>query len=614
MTGLRGGAFLPIVLLTIGCSGTGATPTQDAARPRPRDAGGDIHLTDAASLFRPDGGEADAGVEDGGSVPGPDANGDSKPDVGDPGADVGGTPADAGHPGADAGVAQADAGHLGEDVGVAQPDVGHAGADVGVARDAGISQPLTLTPGMVVSPYLAASNAAMTAGAAADTILDAPINPLGNDYWINSHSKTSFTLPDTVRHVLTQGPQHSPYAAVLWAKPTCQRDSGGFCVDQMTGAYAFTSFGPGLTDVVQLWFTSIYNAGGAERLAFIHEENAGYTGFTTAIWEGRCRVGLAYSADSGHTWRYLGRIAVPHVDSGDVRRQNIVGTPYVVHNGDFYVWYNDYSGVREGLAVSKANVASVLAAARAGNTGANLWRKKTPSGWDTNIQALPVFPTGVFGVSHTHAVYSSYTGKFYALLTSINWGGANTYVNLYEFATPDGPWTLAGSIANEPGATNAENSGYQYCSLTDPESYTNATVAHGMNVICRKSRDNVLPFYAALYKWTVYLVDLGADFYRASKDYSATQGSRGWSYYTTQSDALVWNGSWWQDPADTYNRILRPGPGSLADMSPGATRGARLAWTAPKNGNVFVLAVPRIAQPTPSCGDGVVVTYKVAGS
>jgi hypothetical protein len=48
-------------------------------------------------------------------------------------------------------------------------------------------------------------------------------------------------------------------------------------------------------------------------------------------------------------------------------------------------------------------------------------------------------------------------------------------------------------------------------------------------------------------------------------------------------------------------------------MSPGTTRGARLAWAAPKGGNVYVNSTLRTAQPTPSCGDGVVGTFKVGG-
>jgi hypothetical protein len=465
----------------------------------------------------------------------------------------------------------------------------------------------------VTSPIIAADNAALKNtsldAAMADAWLDAPLSANGDGCYLATHGKITPVnqRPDTLRHVKTCGSFDAPYANLQWVRKTCQRDASNFCTNRTSGSYAFTSFPPGLAGVVNLWFTSIYNPGGDERLAFIHEENADYTGFgaTGQGWEGRTRIGLAYSSDNGDTWTYIGRIASPHQDPMPF---NVQGTPYYIHDGDFYIWYKDKNGAgTEGFAVSKANVASVLSAARSSSLGSNLWLKKTPSGWNSNIASEPAFPApAAEGIAHAQAARAA-DGNYYMLTTIMagtSWGTTGSYVALFTVDPSTLAWTRRMDIVNEPIAAfdpDAAGNGYQYASIVDPSGTANGEVGASFYVYSAKFQDSTAPFKQALYQWQVHLTT-PADFYKQSRGFtSGTQGQNHWNYAAVLSgNHMSWNtgGFWWQ-PSDIYNRIYNGG------ASTGDNDGFLMIWTAPRNGNVRVRQTVRSAQPTPSCGDGV---------
>lgn len=469
------------------------------------------------------------------------------------------------------------------------------------------------------SPIIAANNAALKNTsldpAMADAWLDAPLSANGDGCYLATHGKITpqAEYPETLRHIRTCGSYDAPYANPQWVKKTCQRGMAKTCVNtSATGTYAFTSFASGLTDVVNLWFTSIHHPGGSERLAFIHEENAGYTGFNAPGqgWEGRTRIGLAYSNDSGNTWKYLGRIASPHQDPMPF---NVQGTPYFVHEGDFYIWYKDRNASgTEGYAVSKADVSSVLTAARAGHLGSNLWQKKTPSGWNSNIASEPAFPAGAAeGVIHSQAARAA-DGNYYMLSTIMvgsSWGTTSTYVQLFTVDPTTLAWTKKMHVVNEGSAAfdpSAAGKGYQYASIVDPEGRANGEVGSSFYVYSGKFQDTAAPFKQALYQWQVNLSP-PPGFYKQSRGFqSGTQGQNHWNYAAVLSgNHMSWNGGgfWWQ-PTDIYNRIYNGG------ASTGQNDGFLMIWTAPQTGNVRVRQTVRSAQPTPSCGDGVLFAFQ----
>jgi hypothetical protein len=478
------------------------------------------------------------------------------------------------------------------------------------------------TANNVTSPIVAATNSALKNTALnasmSSSWLDAPISANGDGCYVATHGKITPTanLPDTLRHVKTCGGYATPYANEQWVKTTCQRTSAGYCINQSSAgsAYAFTSFATGVNDAVNLWFTSIYNPGGSERLAFIHEENVGMSGFNLqpgAAWEGRTRIGLAYSNDSGNTWKYLGRIASPF---NDPLPFNIQGTPYYIYNGDFYIWYKDRNGSGiEGYAVSKANVAAVIAAARTGNIGSNVWKKKTPTSWSNNVADEPSFPAAAAeGIVHSQAAHSA-DGNYYMTTTVMAgnaWGTASSYVALFTVDPVTLAWTKKMDIVNEPLSAfdpDDAGNGYQYASIVDPAGRANGEVGTSFYVYSGKFQDSSAPFKQALYQWQVNTTTPAA-FYKQSRGFpSGTQGQNQWNYAAILSGAyLTWNtagGYWWQ-PGDSFNRIYNGG------MSTGSSDGFLLIWTAPQTGTVTVRQTVRSAQPTPSCGDGVDIAFQ----
>ncbi len=481
----------------------------------------------------------------------------------------------------------------------------------------------------VTSPIIAATNAQLK-NAALDSAmslgwLDAPLSASGDGYYLISHASQinwgESCPPDPLRQVKTYGGFLDPYANEQWVKRTCKR-LNGYCINTAeTFTYTFTSFASGLTDVVNLWFTSIYNPGGAERLAFIHEENVNITGINCAQQEwtlGTNRIGLAYSSDSGNTWKYLGRIAAPYreqvqLPNGSIVQLNVEGTPYYIYNGDFYIWYKDQNRSAVSIAVSKANVASVLAAARAGNLGSNLWQKKSIYGWNSDIAAEPAFPdtAGEYGIMHSQAARAA-DGNYYILTTRQAAVGASgweySYVRLFTVNPVTLAWTKKMDIVNEHMSTfNPDNrgKGYQYASLVDPLGRANGEVGSAFYVYSAKFQDSDPPFKQALYQWQVNTTP-PADFYKESRGFIGVQGYNQWSYESVLSrQPMIWNaeGYWqrpdWQQPTDIYNRIYK------GAASTGQYDGFLMIWTAPKTGTVTVRQTVRSAQPNPSCGDGV---------
>src|SRR5262249_9056090 len=116
------------------------------------------------------------------------------------------------------------------------------------------------------------------------------------------------------------------------------------------------------------WLTNIYQVPGTGRvLGFIHVEHKADDGINGRS-QSPGRMALAYSADYGDTWKYLGNIIVPDRDPLGTW---VGGSPYVIRNGYFYLYYNEAAyqpggGSYNGLMVARAKVDDVLQAAARG--------------------------------------------------------------------------------------------------------------------------------------------------------------------------------------------------------------------------------------------------------
>ncbi len=113
----------------------------------------------------------------------------------------------------------------------------------------------------------------------------------------------------------------------------------------------------------------IYNDIANNRLLmFYHAENNTVGGFWSSI-------GMAVSTDGGTSWTDLGRIIKPNLavnSPNNLRSVEVMGAPYMVKDGYFYVYFKDtldsgtIGGQSLNLTVARASVADVLSAANTG--------------------------------------------------------------------------------------------------------------------------------------------------------------------------------------------------------------------------------------------------------
>lgn len=481
-----------------------------------------------------------------------------------------------------------------------------------------------LSPRSVSAPILAADANTLAINEMSHFNADAPPVPInGGSRWITSAFATGYSDPyfqingknGAITHALTSGDRDNPFAKTISVKFTCLYNSDGFCINSDDSDKAFTrgfDASTGLTDVTAVWLMGVYHTGN-NLLGIIHEETVGRI-------HGKMRLGLAWSTDQGSTWRYLGRIVSAYGDpiksynSNDPskpREWNIIGAPYLIKDNYMYLYYNDCVTLTsgqcssDGVAVARANLSSILAAAANGNVGDNLWKKYSGNGnWDQpGMGGLPTL-TNIQGITHTQAIHSSVTGKYYLLTTQMNWSLSGSTVKLHE-STDLVNWSAGLDIANEDPRFNAESSGYQYASLLDENGLLNGETTSKFNVYCFKFRDRLNRAPAdhgqALYQWKVNLTS-PTDFYRASLDFSKTQGNNGWSYlFSPDYLQMAWSASDSTWRGNETNDILGAGW-----MHPGTKETPSLVWAAPKDGTVNIRLVMRKGDLT--CGNGVTGT------
>lgn len=305
-----------------------------------------------------------------------------------------------------------------------------------------------------------------------DYVLDGTLSVVG----IDGEYKWILPLWDRkhggIVHLLSKGPFERPIQSRVWLKNR------------------LALFGNLGLQEGNLWIANTY-FDKAGILAFVHAEavdGSGRPGFP-----GKTRIGIAWSDNSGETFKYLGGVISAY---GDFNPHNVQGGSYIIRDGFFYVFFHD----TKGITVARAPVEDVVAAAKNGKTSS--WTKFM--GEELGFVALGLggdsYPIGVKGASHNDATCSTYNNRCYLVLTTMTWGGKNSTITLFESA--DGiHWNTAKVIAEIP--PNFGVRGYQYAAIVSDDGSVNATVGRKFYIY---SALNHLDTDRKLVRWTV---DLG---------------------------------------------------------------------------------------------------------
>jgi len=380
------------------------------------------------------------------------------------------------------------------------------------------------------------------------------------------------------------GDTHLKFTGSLYSPCT------GTLVWSKTRAQLFTN--PSSTPAHPWVISSYQHADGL--LGFVHVELAGSNG-------NKGRIGLAWSTDNGDTYTYLGDILSPYGDP-DMGGGFMQGVPYFIKDGYFYVYYIDNYTGSSGISVARAPVSSVITAAKAGNTGTNLWHKYYNGTWTESGLGGNAAKLNINGITHSNAAYSTYTGKYYIALTTMTWSGIDTWIKLYE-STDGINWTLTQTVAQDTWANLGEAMGYQNVSIVNTDGSNNGTIGKQFYIY------GGFNSYSSpkLYRWTI---DLSSTSHQASRGFSSTQGANHWSYQYWNGSAytnMTWDSAngWWSK-SGTYSLVH--GSGQHPDTGADAVR----KFTAPSAGNIKITGT--VKKYDTAGGDGVRVKIMKNGT
>jgi hypothetical protein len=438
------------------------------------------------------------------------------------------------------------------------------------------------TVGRVTAPYVAVSHADQQSNAG--LMMDCPLFTFvdgSTRYWM---AATNGPPSWIVRHTKAVGTLERPFITELW-----ERDQA-------------TLFGNPTGAGGVWWIANVYQDP-AGLLAFVHVEADGMY-WNGTEWRGRGRMGLAWSTDMGEHFTYLGHVIIPYGDPDDMLLANVHGTPYVVHQGYFYIYYMD-NGI---FAIARAPVAEVLAAAQAGVT--STWRKRYNNQWTEpglggNRQSMPFG-----GIAHSDATYSTTTGKYYLILSWMSWSGADTYIKVYEADDPVTWYQPPRTIVLQTAGT--VHTGYQYTTFVDGSGGDNGAAGDVFHLYSLK--ENGSTSINGAYRWTIDLG--GGTFHRSAEEFSGTQGQAGWYYDAAtggnitqlspmqwRAGELTWRPAGGADPLASW----RAGGGHA-----GTSVDPVLRWVAPGAGHLEITGA--VYDLDGACGDGIAADIHCNGA
>ena len=194
----------------------------------------------------------------------------------------------------------------------------------------------------------------------------------------------------------------------------------------------------------------VYQVPNSSTWLMVYHLERWHNGDSTNFW---ASLGLAQSTDQGQTWTDLGEIIQHNTPSGSAGIYDIGGGTLVVINGYLYIYFLDWTGDAPGtavfLAVARAKVTDVVAAAAQGNVTPffkfynGAWTQPALGGVASELgAACTPKATGWFG----SVVYNTYLQKYILVYPTPATG---TNVNLYLASSSDGlSWTGSSVIAN----------------------------------------------------------------------------------------------------------------------------------------------------------------------
>lgn len=196
-----------------------------------------------------------------------------------------------------------------------------------------------------------------------------------------------------------------------------------------------------------LWLTNIHYVGDGSLLGVVHVE-LHYQ--APAVNSGEdYAIGVVYSTDGGDRWTYCGEIVRPQLS-----KRNIGGTPLLIVGDDVHVYFNEHGPDGRRLAVARAKITDVLAAAR--NHTVTKWHKFRDGSWDEDgLTGLgsAVLPGGNSRGGHpadlhADAAFNRAIGQY--MVT--RWCYEEGVGRLYLHMSPDGVrFTAQYLVDEEPG-------------------------------------------------------------------------------------------------------------------------------------------------------------------
>ena len=313
-------------------------------------------------------------------------------------------------------------------------------------------------------------------------------------------SITTFTIggvrhwfnPTGLVHAKYSGPLDQPFQTRLWTKDSYLlfKDPNNL---GLGGPWRKIDNDNWTFDGGEPWLVNMHESAAGGLLAFLHVEQATVTNGQYS--PGRSRISLAWSANGGEHFTYLGDI-IRYYDNRST--YNVQGAPYIIKDGYFYVYYKDLCP-NPSEAVARAPVSDVLVAARQGKTVP--WKKYYNGSWESNGLGGPCSSVAIEqGIDHTDAAYSTHTQKYYLTLSKQSSGGSDTWIKLYE--SSDGiTWSYLTTIVQESGL--GERKGYQYVTIVDASGSDNSIVGKSFFVYSAKDSTN-----ATVYRWFVTFGDV----------------------------------------------------------------------------------------------------------
>jgi Ricin-type beta-trefoil lectin domain-like len=341
------------------------------------------------------------------------------------------------------------------------------------------AEPATVKSTKATGVHLAARVAAgptviATPGQISDAVqvLDAPLSTYvdggGTRLWYHS-----LNFGNTHQRFI--GTLDAPFGTKTWEKTRAQLFTNNSSIDG------------------QPWIISLYNHPDGV-LAFLHIESAGSNGH-------KGRIALAWSTDNGNTFKWLGNIVIPYGDP-DLANGFLIGCPYLVKDGNFYVYYNESSSAIGNVNVARASVTDVINAAKNGTV--TPWTKYYNGGFSENGLYGNTSPISATGITHTNACHSTYNNKYYLTTTFMTFGGVNSYIKLWE-STDAINWTLKETVAEKPASEIGLNTGYQYSSIVGTDGANNGEVGQQFYLY-----SGFRPYeigFSTIFRWTIALDD-----------------------------------------------------------------------------------------------------------